>query len=141
MLAMYFFNVKDSAVVFYILAGVTQFFFSGFNTAIYAIIPKSGFPFSVFHTVRNDGFQYAFVSLGNKIGMAIGTAMLAALLGKYGYVANQAQNDTVISIMKYAFTTIPGILWIVTAVVLFFYRLNKKRYNEIVEDLKNGKRG
>ena len=69
--------------------------------------------------------------------MAIGTAMLAALLGKNGYVANQAQNDTVISIMKYAFTTIPGILWIVTAVVLFFYRLNKKRYNEIVEDLKN----
>ena len=141
MLAMYFFNVKDSAAVFYILAGVTQFFFSGFNTAIYAIIPdcveyggwKTG--------LRNDGFQYAFVSLGNKIGMAIGTAMLAALLGKYGYVANQTQNDTVISIMKHAFTTIPGILWIVTAVVLFFYRLNKKRYNEIVEDLKQGKRG
>ena len=141
MLAMYFFNVKDSAVVFYILAGVTQFFFSGFNTAIYAIIPDC-VEYGEWKTgLRNDGFQYAFVSLGNKIGMAIGTAMLAALLGKYGYVANQAQNDTVISIMKYAFTTIPGILWIVTAVVLFFYRLNKKRYNEIVEDLKNGKRG
>ena len=53
----------------------------------------------------------------------------------------QTQNDTVISIMKHAFTTIPGVLWIVTAVVLFFYRLNKKRYNEIVEELKNGKRG
>ena len=26
-----------------------------------------------------------------------------------------------------------------TAIVLFFYRLNKKRYNEIVEDLKKGK--
>ena len=141
MLAMYFFNVKDSAVVFYILAGVTQFFFSGFNSAIYAIIPDC-VEYGEWKTgLRNDGFQYAFVSLGNKIGMAIGTAMLAALLGKYGYVANQAQNDTVISIMKYAFTTIPGILWIVTAVVLFFYRLNKKRYNEIVEDLKNGKRG
>lgn len=124
MLAMYFFNVKDSAVVFYILAGVTQFFFSGFNTAIYAIIPDC-VEYGEWKTgLRNDGFQYAFVSLGNKIGMAIGTAMLAALLGKYGYVANQAQNDTVISIMKYAFTTIPGILWIVTAVVLFFYRLN-----------------
>ena len=76
-----------------------------------------------------------------KIGMAIGTALLAGLLGKYGYVANQTQNAAVLSIMKHAFTTIPGILWIVTAVVLFFYRLNKKRYNEIVEDLKNGKRG
>ena len=73
--------------------------------------------------------------------MAIGTALLAGLLGKYGYVANQSQNAQVLAIMKHAFTTIPGILWIVTAVVLFFYRLNKKRYNEIMEDLKNGKRG
>ena len=105
MLAMYFSNVKDSAAVFYILAGVTQFFFSGFNTAIYAIIPDC-VEYGEWKTgLRNDGFQYAFVS-----------------------------------IMKHAFTTIPGILWIVTAVVLFFYRLNKKRYNEIVEDLKQGKK-
>lgn len=73
--------------------------------------------------------------------MAIGTALLAGLLGKFGYVANQAQNPAVLSVMKHCFSTIPGILWIVTAVVLFFYRLNKKRYNEIVEELKNGKRG
>ena len=68
--------------------------------------------------------------------MAVGTALLAGLLGKYGYIANQTQNATVLSIMKHAFTTIPGVLWIVTAVVLFFYRLNKKRYNEIEEELK-----
>ena len=65
---------------------------------------------------------------------------LAGLLGKYGYIANQTQNAIVLSIMKHAFTTIPGVLWIVTAVVLFFYRLNKKRYNEIVEELKNGRK-
>ena len=139
MLAMYFFNVKESPIAFYALAGITQFFFSGFNTAIYAIIPDC-VEYGEWKTgLRNDGFQYAFVSLGNKIGMAIGTALLAALLGKYGYVANQAQNPEVIAIMKHAFSTIPGILWIVTAIVLFFYRLNKKRYNEIVEDLKKGK--
>lgn len=139
MLGMYFFNVKESAAIFYALAGVTQFFFSGFNTAIYAIIPDC-VEYGEWKTgLRNDGFQYAFVSLGNKIGMAIGTAMLAALLGKYGYVANQSQNEAVIAIMKHCFSTIPGVLWIITAVVLFFYRLNKKRYNEIVEDLKNRK--
>ena len=71
--------------------------------------------------------------------MAIGTALLAGLLGKYGYVANQTQNEAVLSIMKHAFTTIPGVLWIVTAVILFFYRLNKKRYNEIMEDLKHAR--
>ena len=78
--------------------------------------------------LRNDGFQYAFVSLGNKIKMAIGTALLAALLGKYGYVANHVQNPEVIAVMKHSFSTIPVILWIVTAVVLFLYRFNKIRF-------------
>jgi hypothetical protein len=54
-------------------------------------------------------------------------------------VANQVQNPAVLSIMRHSFTTIPGVLWIVTAIVLFFYRLNKKRYNEIVEDLKKNR--
>lgn len=141
MFALFFFNVKEAPIAFYALSGITQFFFSGFNTAIYAIIPDC-VEYGEWKTgLRNDGFQYAFVSLGNKIGMAIGTALLAGLLGKYGYVANQEQNAQVLAIMKHAFTTIPGSLWIVTAVVLFFYRLNKKRYNEIMEDLKDGKRG
>lgn len=72
--------------------------------------------------------------------MAVGIALLAGMLGKFGYVANQQQNDAVLAVMKHAFTTIPGVLWLVTAVVLFFYRLNKKYYNEIVEELKNGKK-
>ena len=41
--------------------------------------------------------------------------------------------------MVISFSSIPGVLWIVTAIVLFFYRLNKKRYNEIVEDLKKNR--
>ena len=68
--------------------------------------------------------------------MALGTSLLAGMLSQYGYVANQQQNASVLLVMKHAFTTVPGILWIVTAVVLFFYRLNKRRYNEIVEELK-----
>lgn len=119
MLSMFFFNAKESPAIFYALSGLTQFFFSGFNTAIYAIIPDC-VEYGEWKTgLRNDGFQYAFISLGNKIGMAIGTALLAGLLGKCGYIANQTQNATVLSIMKHAFTTIPGALWIVTAVVLF----------------------
>ena len=37
MLFMFFFNAKESPAIFYALSGLTQFFFSGFNTAIYAI--------------------------------------------------------------------------------------------------------
>lgn len=137
MLILYLFNIKESPAMFYIFSGLTQFFFSGFNTAIYAIIPDCA-EYGQWKTgLRNDGFQYAFISLGNKVGMALGTALLAAMLGKFGYAANQQQNEAVLLIMKHAFTTVPGILWIVTAVVLYFYRLNKKLYNEIVKELHN----
>ncbi len=86
---------------------------------------------------RNDGFQYAFVSLGNKIGMALGTSLLALALGSAGYVSHSEQNPEVIAIMRHAFSTIPGALWIVTAGCLLFYRLNKETYNRIINELKN----
>lgn len=139
MMALYLFNVTDAPIMFYGLSALVQFFFSGFNTAIYAIIPDC-VEYGEWKTgLRNDGFQYAFISLGNKVGMALGTALLAGMLGKFGYAANQQQNESVLMVMKHAFSTVPGIFWIVTAIVLYFYRLNKKRYNEIVEELKNGK--
>lgn len=135
MIGLYFFSPQDSAIPFYLLAALSQFFFSGFNTAIYAIIPDC-VEYGEWKTgIRNDGFQYAFVSLGNKIGMALGTSLLALALGSAGYVSNAVQNDTVISIMRHAFSTLPGVLWVITAGCLLFYPLNKKTYNRIVEEL------
>lgn len=139
MLSLYLFSPVESAVAFYIFSGLTQFFFAGFNTAIYAIIPDC-VEYGEWKTgIRNDGFQYAFISLGNKIGMAIGTSVLAATLSCAGFEANIKQNEAVLSIMKHSFSTIPGVLWIITAVVLFFYRLNKKSYNKIVDEIKERK--
>ncbi|MDO4164299.1 MAG: MFS transporter [Bacteroides sp.] len=136
MAMLYFFSPTASPVPFYTFAALSQFFFSGFNTAIYAIIPDC-VEYGEWRTgVRNDGFQYAFISLGNKIGMALGTSLLALALGMAGYVSNAEQNDTVISIMHHSFSTIPGALWILTAVVLFFYKLNKHTYNRIVGIIK-----
>lgn len=139
MLSLYLFSPVESAVAFYIFSGLTQFFFAGFNTAIYAIISDC-VEYGEWKTgIRNDGFQYAFISLGNKIGMAIGTSVLAAALSCAGFEANIKQNEAVLSIMKHSFSTIPGVLWIITAVVLFFYRLNKKSYNKIVDEIKERK--
>lgn len=132
MIALYFFSPRLSPVPFYVFAALSQFFFSGFNTAIYAIIPDCVEYGEWCTGVRNDGFQYAFISLGNKIGMALGTSLLAVALGAAGYVSNAVQNEEVLSIMRHAFSTIPGVLWVLTAVVLFFYKLNRKKYNRIV---------
>ncbi|MCI5996351.1 MAG: MFS transporter [Blautia sp.] len=139
MFCMVFFTASGSPVPFYICSCLAQFFFSGFNTAIYAIVPDC-VEYGEWKTgLRNDGFQYAFISLGNKVGMAIGTSVLAAVLGACGYMANQQQNPTVLAVIRHSFTTIPGILWIVTAAVLFFYRLNKKSYNRIVQEIQERK--
>ena len=139
MICMYFLTAQSTPIPFYIFSCLTQFFFSGFNTAIYAIVPDC-VEYGEWKTgLRNDGFQYAFISLGNKIGMAIGTSILASVLGSLGYVANQPQNENVLSVIKHSFTTIPGILWIITSVVLFFYRLNKTSYSKIVQEIQDRK--
>ena len=136
MALLYFFSPTESPVGFYLMSALSWFFFSGFNTAIYAIIPDC-VEYGEWKTgIRNDGFQYAFVSLGNKIGMALGTSLLAIVLGQAGYTAGAAQNPEVQGIMHHAFSTIPGVLWVLTAVCLCFYRLDKKTYTQIVKELK-----
>ena len=140
MVALYFFSPNESPVMFYTLAALAQFFFSGFNTAIYAIIPDC-VEYGEWKTgIRNDGFQYAFISLANKLGMALGTALLALVMGWAGYEANAVQSDAVKEVIHHAFSTVPGVLWIITAGIMLFYRLNKKEYNRIVGELKDRKK-
>ena len=135
-IALFFFSPVTSPIPFYLFAALSQFFFSGFNTAIYAIIPDC-VEYGEWRTgIRTDGFQYAFISLGNKIGMALGTALLALSLGWAGYEANTTQNEAVVAIMRHSFSTIPGILWVVTALALFFYKLDKRSYNRILAVIK-----
>lgn len=135
-IALFFCSPVTSPIPFYLFAALSQFFFSGFNTAIYAIIPDC-VEYGEWRTgIRNDGFQYAFISLGNKIGMALGTALLALSLGWAGYEANTTQNEAVVAIMRHSFSTIPGILWVVTALALFFYKLDKRSYNRILAVIK-----
>ena len=139
MVALYVFSPNESPVLFYIFAVLAQFFFSGFNTAIYAIIPDC-VEYGEWKTgIRNDGFQYSFISLANKIGMALGTSLLALVMGWAGYEANVEQSETVKEVIHHAFSTVPGILWIITAGIMLFYRLGRKEYNKIIEELENRK--
>lgn len=139
MAALFFFSPRTNPVAFYTFGALTQFFFSGFNTAIYAIIPDC-VEYGEWKTgVRNEGFQYAFISLGNKVGMALGTSLLALVLGRAGYVAGAVQNPQVQDIMHHIFSTIPGALWIITGLGLLFYNLDKKTYNRILGELSTRK--
>lgn len=71
--------------------------------------------------------------------MALGTSLLALVMGWAGYEANVEQSEAVKEVIHHAFSTVPGILWIITAGVMLFYRLGKKEYNKIIEELENRK--
>ena len=82
-IALYFFSAVTAPRAVLCVCGSFPVLFCGFNTAIYAIVPDC-VEYGEWKTgVRNDGFQYAFVSLGNKLGMAIGTSALAGVLGAF----------------------------------------------------------
>lgn len=57
------------------------------------------------------------------------------MLGALQFAPNQAQNPAVQTAMHWAFSLIPGVLWLVTAAVLFFYRISKRSYNRIMAEL------
>ncbi|WP_018360658.1 MFS transporter [Porphyromonas macacae] len=135
MVVLYFFSPNTDPILFYVFAALAQFFFSGFNTAIYAIVPDC-VEYGEWKTgIRNDGFQYSFISLANKVGMALGTSLLALTMGWAGYEPNAEQSELVKKVIHHAFSTVPGILWIITAAILLLYRLNKTQYKAIVNDL------
>lgn len=69
--------------------------------------------------------------------MAIGTSVLAACLGVFGFEPNVAQNQDVQAVMHHAFSTVPGVLWLITAGVLWCYTINKKSFSRILMELVN----
>ena len=121
--------------MFYSIAVLSNFFLCGFNTAVYAVIPDTAEYGQWKSNIRNDGFAYAFTSLFNKIGMAIGTSALALVLGFAGYEPNVEQNEAVIEVIKWSFSLAPAIIWFITAAVYMLYNIDHKLYAQIVRDL------
>ncbi len=133
--AFYFVDVNEEPWLFYSIAVLSNFFLCGFNTAVYAVIPDTAEYGQWKSNIRNDGFAYAFTSLFNKIGMAIGTSALALALGFAGYEPNVEQNEAVIEVIKWSFSLAPAIIWFITAAVFMLYNIDHKLYAHIVRDL------
>ena len=136
----YWISMENHPILFCVLAGVSWFFLCGHNSGIYAMIPDCMEYGELKTGIRNDGFCYSLSSLSNKIGMAIGSALVAQVLGMMGYVANQQQNPVVLSAMRLFFSLIPGVIWFVMAMAYLFYRLDKKKYEKILEELRTDRK-
>ena len=71
------------------------------------------------------------------MGLSIGGALGAALLSRYGYVAEALiQNQTAIDGIKLSVSIYPGLIFIVSGALLCFYFIDKKMEGQIESDLK-----
>ena len=88
------------------------------------------------HGIRIEGLTFAAEGFAEKVGTGLGGAVLGAILGVGGYIGGQAtQSASAILAMKVSFAYAPIVIAVFTAVLLYFYDLDKI-YPKIVSELK-----
>ncbi|MEO6549325.1 MAG: MFS transporter [Ferruginibacter sp.] len=86
---------------------------------------------------RATAIIFSAMIVGLKVGLSVGGAIGAALLSKYGYVAEAAhQTADTISGIKMSVSIYPGIIFILGAIMLLGYKITKQQELTIESDLK-----
>jgi glycoside/pentoside/hexuronide:cation symporter, GPH family len=85
--------------------------------------------------VRAEGFIFGFVTLIQKVALGISSAFVGAYLSWIGYAANQVQSTAALGGLKWLITGVVGLGLAASCVVMFFYRLNSERHEEIVREI------
>jgi Na+/melibiose symporter-like transporter len=86
---------------------------------------------------RATAIIFSAMIFGLKVGLSIGGALGAALLSKYGYIAEAVvQLPKTIDGIKLLVSVYPGLIFIISAVLLWFYFINKEMELKIESDLK-----
>lgn len=121
-------------VVFYVVANIGVGFF---NMVIWAMITDEIDDAEVKNGVREDGTIYSVYSFARKIGQALSSGMIGALLSVIGYSAATAFNPEVVNGIFNMTCIIPAIGFVGIALVLMFlYPLSKNRVEANVLELK-----
>ena len=87
------------------------------------------------HGRRATGIIYAAGSIALKTGFAFGGLIMAGVLGYYGYQANVEQSARGLFGISMAANVVPGILYCLAAIPMFFYPLTTAKLEEIKLDL------
>ena len=102
---------------------------------------------SLTYGIWRDGFSAvgmgnAAASFGNKLGTALGTAILGWSLQLGGFVSNAAtQSASAVKAITFMFATFPTIVCLLILVLAFLYDLDGAKYTKIEMAIKEGKFG
>jgi Na+/melibiose symporter-like transporter len=93
---------------------------------------------------RATAIIFSAMMVGLKGGLSIGSALLAWVLGFYGYITKEAalvgellvQPESAIQGTKMLVSILPAIPFLISFVLLFYYEINKKMEVQIENELK-----
>lgn len=134
---MYF--VSSDLTLFFVFGGLAGIGQGIFSAMIFGMVPDTVEYGEVKSGVRSEGFNYAFTSLAMKWGGAAGPAVLGLLLASTGYIPNVDQSPDVLNAIALMMTLVPGILTLLIAIPFLFYKLDRKKFNELVDELQRRK--
>ena len=87
---------------------------------------------------RATAIIFSAMMVGLKLGLTIGSALVAKILGSCGYIpgAENGQTEVAIQGTKMLVSMFPAIPFLIGVVLLFFYEINKEMESQIEIDLK-----
>lgn len=90
---------------------------------------------------RATAIIFSAMMVGLKVGLSIGSSLVALIIGKYGYISttegmvNVVQPETVAAGAKMLVSVFPSIPFFIACGLLLFYKINKKMEVQIEKDL------
>jgi len=84
---------------------------------------------------RTTGLVFSATVFVQKVGLAIGSAMIGWLLGYFGYVAGAAQGPRALHGITLLFSVLPGVFALLSGLAIFFYPLEEPQVKQIERDL------
>ena len=132
----YFFDPTNLKLIF--LSQILHGFFYGITIPLlWAMIADVADYSEWKNNRRATAIIFSAMMVGLKGGLSIGGALVASILGYYGYEAGVDQLVNTLFGIKMLISTFPSIPFLICVIILFFYEIDKDMENKIEMDLKN----
>jgi len=85
--------------------------------------------------IRSEGIPLSFFSFMQKLAMSFAGFFALQVLSYTGYEPNTDLSENTLAGIKWLYNIFPALFSLSCMAVLFYYRLTKERYDEILEEL------
>jgi len=84
---------------------------------------------------RTTALVFSAAQFAQKMGLAVGAGLAGYMLSLFGFVSNQVQSASAVEGIKLMFSVFPAVLALLSAIAIFFYRLDSKTVRQVELEL------